>query len=49
MDAILRRNEVTGVGEPMTDRRVKDILVQSFNEYDAVKFQILPGLIDRPR
>ena len=41
MEAILKRNEVTGMGEPMTDRRFKDILVQGFkDEYDAIKFQI---------
>ena len=41
MEAILKRNEVTGMGEPMTNRRFKDILVMGFtDEYDAVKFQI---------
>ena len=41
MEAILKRNEVTGIGEPMTDRRFEDSLVQGFtNECDAVKFQI---------
>ena len=41
MEAILKRNEVTGMGEPMTDRRFKDILVQGItDEYDVVKFQI---------
>ena len=36
-EAILKRNEVTGMGEPMTDRCFKDILVQGFtDEYDPV-------------
>ena len=41
MEATLKRNEVTWMGEPMTERRFKDILVQGFtDEYDPVKFQI---------
>ena len=41
MEAILKRNEMTGMGEPMTDLRFKDILVQGFtDEYDEVKFKI---------
>lgn len=41
MEAILKRNEVAGMGEPMTDRRLKDILAQGFkDENDPVKFQI---------
>ena len=41
MEAILKRNVVIGMGEPMTDRPFKDILVQGLtDEYDAVKFQI---------
>ena len=41
MEAILKRSEVTGIFQPMTDRRLKVILVQGFrNEYDAVKIQI---------
>ena len=41
MEAKFKRNEMTGMGEPVTDRRYTDILVQGFtDEYDAVKFQI---------
>ena len=41
MEAIFKRNEVKGIGDPMTGRRFKDILVQGFTgEYDAVKLQM---------
>lgn len=41
MEAILKRNGATGMGELMIDRRVKDILIQGFtDEYDSVSFQI---------
>ena len=41
MEAILKRNEVTGMGEAVTDQRVKDIRVHVFtDEYDTVKLQI---------
>ena len=30
MEAILKRSEVTGIFQPMTDRRLKVILVQGF-------------------
>ncbi|CAN0373449.1 unnamed protein product, partial [Scytosiphon promiscuus] len=40
-EAVIKRAEVEAMGEPMTDRRFKDIIVQGFSpEYESIKLMM---------